>query len=172
MEYKFSFTGHEKAMANSINARPYILVKLNETLRRIGHLLTPQIKEETPKGATGGLRNSTVFQLLGRDEDQRLEIRQVRVSEGGFPYGTAVREGTRPHWPPYRALIPWVEAVLGISGKEGARVAFLVARKISRVGTEPNPYHQRVLERNTGEIQDIVENTGVSIIGHISGKGA
>lgn len=50
-------------------------------------------------------------------------------------YAMPVEGGARPHFPPVAALIPWVTRKLGLSGKEARSVAFLVARKISRVGT-------------------------------------
>jgi len=101
-------------------------------------------------------------------EDMRLEVRQSAFSPGGFPYGVAVREGTRPHFPPYRALIPWVIRKLGISNeKEAARVAYLVARKISRVGTPANPYHIHVVEENMFGMQQIVNEEMVSMLARL-----
>lgn len=60
------------------------------------------------------------------------------------PSALFIELGTAPHMPPIAAMEPWVKAVLGIrEPKEVKRVAFLVARKIAREGTEP----QRLMER-------------------------
>ena len=60
------------------------------------------------------------------------------------PSALFIELGTQPHMPPIAAMEPWVKAVLGIRDpKEVKRVAFLVARKIAREGTEP----QRPMER-------------------------
>jgi len=52
-------------------------------------------------------------------------------------YVQPVDLGTKPHFPPVEALIDWVRTKLGIANEKEARgVAFLIARKISRVGTK------------------------------------
>jgi len=50
-------------------------------------------------------------------------------------YGLYVELGTRPHFPPPRALRGWARRVLGDEGK-----AFGVARAIARRGTRPRPF--------------------------------
>lgn len=128
---------------------------LNSGLKKVGkEILVPAVKSESPRGATGNLKTKTVGQVLGRDEDMRLEIRQSAFNKQ-FPYGVAVRMGTRPHFPPYRELIPWVSAKLHPEKPE--RVAFLVARKISKVGTKANPYHEKVMEAHGAEVQSVME---------------
>ena len=145
------------ALANKFgNSRELMLASLNSTLRKTGKLLVPQIKAETPRGATNKLANSTVFQVLGRAEDMRMEIRQSAFSTDGFPYGKAVRTGTKPHFPPIDPLIPWVMKKLGVAGSEAHQVAFLVARKISKVGTKAQPYHITVFNRNSSKLKEML----------------
>jgi len=151
--------------AKFARGREFMLGAALTAFRRIGSLLVPALKAETPIGATGHLRNYTVFQVLGKAEDMKLEIRQSAASEKGFMYGVAVRQGTRPHFPPYRALIPWVIRKLGISlEKEAARVAFLVARKISKVGTKPNAYHVRVIDANYLRVVNVMHEEMASMM--------
>lgn len=153
---------------NYREGRERVFITINEALREIGHLVTPVVKRETPTGATGRLRNVTVFEVLGTSLDQRLEIRQSAFSPMGFPYGRAVRRGTVPHFPPVDALIPWVIKKLAVAPANARSVAFLVARKISRVGTKPNPYHSRVLDETMGGIQEIVNRVGRTITARLS----
>jgi len=144
-----------------------MLVAANEALRKVGRILVPALKAETPVGATSRLRNFTVFQILGRGMDMRLEIRQSAPSEDGFMYGVAVRQGTRPHFPPPRALVPWVMRKLGISGeKQALSVAYAIAVKISRVGTKANPYHERVMQQQ----RPILVQTMVRVIDDMVAK--
>ncbi len=178
MEFLWEAKGHEALIAGAHNARETVLLHLDRALRKVNKLLLPQLREVTPLGATHKLHNVTRGQVLGSAENMRLEIRQGAKSPGGYFYGIAVREGTRPHWPPssqtgkfVSVLIPWINAVLGIQGKKANSVAFLIGRKISIFGTKPNRYHQRVLEANMGRIQEIVDDEGVSITGKLSGKG-
>ena len=146
----------------------FVAARMNRMLRRVGRLLVPALKAVTPVGATHHLRNYThsrIFPLTvsPTSMNMKLEVRQSGRSDMGYFYGMAVIGGTRPHFPPYRKLIPWVEAVLGVHGKKASSVAFLVARKISRVGTAPNPYHERVLAENMGTIQGIVDQEGAAL---------
>ncbi|MBU1621822.1 MAG: hypothetical protein KKF27_20770 [Gammaproteobacteria bacterium] len=138
-------------------SREFMYIAANQALRRVGSFLVPALKAKTPIGATARLRNYTVYQVLGKTDDMRVEVRQSARSETGFFYGVAVRQGTKPHFPPYRALIPWVMKKLGIATeKEAASVAYLVARKISRVGTRANPYHRHVVEENSFRIRQLI----------------
>ncbi len=149
--------GFDELTKKYSNSREVVLGTINRMLRRMGQSLVPSVKNETPLGASHKLRNTTVFQVLGHGEEMSMEIRQSAFSPGGFPYGVAVRTGTRPHFPPYLALVPWVQKVLGVTDeKQAPRVAFLVARKISQVGTVSNPYHLRAMESTMPEIRSII----------------
>ena len=160
--------GWEELEAKFAKGKEYMYGAALTALRRIGGVLVPAIKARTPIGATSHLRNYTVFQVLGTMEDMRLEVRQSASSESGFFYGVAVRQGTRPHFPPYRALIPWVMRKLGIpTEKEAARVAYLVARKISRVGTPAQPYHEYVVEENMFGMQQIISEEMVNMVARL-----
>lgn len=146
----------------------HMFIAMNHAFRQAGALLTPQIKEETPVGASHKLRNTTVYQVLGKAVDMRMEIRQSAFSDKGFPYGVAVRAGSRPHFPPYEALIPWVRAKLHVAEERVRSVAFLVARKISRVGTKANPYHIRVFDRNVDHLKDIMKGACLEFVARIA----
>jgi hypothetical protein len=139
----------------------------HRALLRIGRLLVPMLRADSPKGATGRLRNTTGFHIQRFGSRQRLVIRQAARSQSGHFYGVSVRSGTGPHWPPVRELIPWVRAVLRVSAADAPRVAYLVARKIARRGTRPNPYHQRVFRRAQGAIRAILREEMVSVVARL-----
>lgn len=146
--------GWDELSKHFSDGREIILISLNNGLREMGRVLMPEVKKETPVGATGKLKNTTTFQIMGTAEDMRMEIRQSAF-RGDYPYGVGVRLGTRPHFPPYRALIPWVTKKLGVDSERAPTVAFLIARKISKVGTKPNPYHVRAYKSKLGELERI-----------------
>lgn len=95
-------------------------------------LLEREIKERTPVGVTSALRQSIAAQT------PRVEIGGRIVGEVGSPlsYAEPVEDGTRPHFPPLEPLQDWVVGKLGVAPEESKSIAFLVARKISMVGTE------------------------------------
>jgi hypothetical protein len=166
---EFEVIGWDELATKFKNGREYMYGAVITAFRRIGRVLVNTLKSETPVGATGHLRNYTVFQLFGKTEDLRMEVRQSAVSDDGFFYGVAVRTGTKPHFPPYKKLIPWVMRKLGISNeKEATRVAFLVARKISKVGTKSNPYHERTLNREQVTISNIMTEEMVNLLTRLS----
>jgi hypothetical protein len=147
----------EELEAKFKNSREYILGAGLTSLRRIGDMLVPALKEKTPVGATGHLRNYTVYEVIGTTEDMRLEVRQSAYSQDGYYYGVAVRGGTRPHFPPVRALLPWVIKKFGIGEeKQALKIAWAIAVKISKVGTKAQPYHIHVVEETRQSMIDIV----------------
>lgn len=129
--------------------------ELNQVLRRVGKIVTPVVKRETPVGVTKRLRNSTVFQVVGGPRNQKLEVRQSARS-GDFPYHLSVRKGSKPHFPPVEALIPWVKLKWSIPDTPAylARgAAFVLARHISLKGTKANPYDERAVRKVASAIK-------------------
>lgn len=144
---------------------------INRAFRRIGGFAVPILKRHTPTGATNKLRNLTVFSIIGGPTSQRLEIRQSARTAGGAFYGRFVREGTRPHMPPWMALLPWVRAKLAPANEKEARsMAFMVALAIKRRGTKPNPYHQRALAEMMPGVRSIMAQEKVTIIARLNGR--
>jgi hypothetical protein len=68
------------------------------------------------------------------EEDTRLTIdiwcRAAHAAYAEFGRGPGKR-------PPTSALLPWIEKVWGLSGKEAESAAFVLARKIGESGTAP-----------------------------------
>jgi len=93
-----------------------------------------EVIERTPTGvgnsATGHLRVSVASEVRGHDAD----IHGIVYSPA--EYASAVEFGTKPHFPPYKSLVDWVHFKLGVPNAEAKNVAYLVARKIARVGTK------------------------------------
>jgi len=141
------------------NSETFVKGALNKALRTIGDLLRPALKANTPR-RNGKLANSTVYQIKGSPDDQRLEVRQGARSEGGAFYGKFVREGTRPH-----TILP-KKAGGVLAFKIGNRQMF--ATKVNHPGTKPNPYHVKTLEQKHGKIQEIVSDAGVDVAAKIT----
>jgi hypothetical protein len=147
-----SITLREFGLADLISrykGSPTVLaVETNNMLRDIGRGMVPVVKRHTPTGATRRLRNGTVFTVERIGFAQRMIIRQSARSPGGAFYGEFVREGTRPHFPPIEALIPWVMAKWGLAGEAARQGAYRLALAISRRGTKANRYHDRALQES------------------------
>ncbi len=108
--------------------------------------------------ATGNLRRSIGYEI----GVTQTAIRGLVGADAH--YAPHVEFGTRPHWPPVQALIPWVEMKLGIPTPESHSVAFLVARKISRFGTKSQPFLRQAVERKQRLAMRIIQDALRSII--------
>jgi len=125
--------------------------ELLTTMTDVDLLLQGELMQQLPAGAGGaaGLRGS-----IAREE-QILGDQVLGLVSTDRPYAVYVETGTRPHavgMIGIQALIDWVEAKLGVRGKEATGVAFAIAHKIRKVGTKPNPVWQRTLEQRTAAI--------------------
>ena len=84
-----------------------------------------------PAVNTGQLRNSVAW---------RMPTMTGRTIEGGVgtnvAYALPVEFGSRPHWPPLEPIQLWVQRKLRVAPARVKSVAFLVARKIARRGTQ------------------------------------
>lgn len=63
-------------------------------------------------------------------------------------YAIFIEEGTRAHFPPVAPLERWAQRKLGAPG-----LGFVIARKIAREGTKPQPFMVPALEKNAQNIQ-------------------
>lgn len=112
-------------------------------------LLATQAEAYAPIGATGAYAGGI----------HHME----RVSESGvigmvsspMNYAEPVELGTRPHFPPIEPLIDWVIQKLGVPEKEARGVAFLVARKISKKGTDAQLVFTRALVQQAAALDAI-----------------
>ena len=74
-----------------------------------------------------------------------IESLEARAVDGngaiyGLDYTYWLQNGRAPGaMPPVSALIPWVNAKLGKSGREGVSIAWAVAKKIQKEGTNYYP---------------------------------
>jgi len=93
------------------------------------------------------------FMSLGMDATHKwLNSLEARANNGngeiwGMDYTYWLVNGRKPGvMPPVSALLPWVNAKLGITGKEALSVAFAVATKIKNEGTSYYPEGTDLLE--------------------------
>ena len=132
----------------------------NKALREIGKTYVPALKAETPK-VTGKLKNSSIFQLVGGNSSQAVEVRQgARTSSGDF-YGKFVRNGTKPH--EIRPINKGGVLVFKIGGKT------IFAKKVNHPGNKPNPYHEKAYAKVSGRIDEIIASTGQKIATDLMG---
>lgn len=118
-------------------------------------LLEREIKENTPLGANQLLRASWTHQLRGEEIGEGLGV----VGEVFSPlnYALPVELGTKPHFPPIDALRDWAEKKLGIDPTESRSVAFAIAHKIAKRGTQGAKMAERSLSAQSEQVIAIIE---------------
>ena len=122
-------------------------------------LLEREVKRLTPEGAGPIHLRDTIF--------QRTEMRgESAWGMVGTPaiYGESVEYGTRPHFPPLKPILFWVEKKLGLMGKEAKSAAFCIARAISKRGTKGQHMFQKGFEMNEARVIDILNRIPEDIV--------
>ena len=138
-------------------AQSTVLAGILLGMEMIGERGVGLVVEGTPVGATGQLAH-TVFPHLEQNADIITEI--ITNGPPADVYSSPVNDGSRPHFPPYEALIPWVIAKFGATDEKTARsIAFLIARNIARVGTIPKGMYDRAYAQLMEEAQGILERS-------------
>ncbi len=119
--------------------------------------LEREVKERTPIGATEILRGSVFSEIRGRS----FNLHGVVASPQA--YAEPVEYGTRPHWPPQGPIRLWVRRVLNVSEEDINAVAYLIARNISRKGTEGAHMFENALKDGRNTVSNIFQRAGFEI---------
>lgn len=113
------------------------LVKTEQVMNILGQRAVNRVKKMTPRGVGkgGGLMGSYryVVKHMGMSYELTIGTNQE--------YAPDVEFGTEPHDVNPDDLLLWVRRVLSIEDEsEARRAAYLIARKIKEVGTQPQPH--------------------------------
>jgi len=122
-------------------------------------LLEAAIKRITPVGAGPVHMRDTIFSRVQMDGESVWGMIATPVK-----YGQPVEYGTRPHFPPVKTIQFWVEKKLGYTGKQAKSVAFLIARAISRRGTQAREPFGRGFEEQRSQVVWILSQIPADIV--------
>lgn len=137
--------------------------ELGAGLDEASSLYTREVKEATPVGVTGLLRQSITHER--RDEGNELAARTFSP----LNYAAAVELGTRPHYPPIEPLQDWVRKKLDVTDEEDVqRIARLIQFKIGRKGTRSRDMFGATLGRLTPQLAEIVRRAHARLIDRLS----
>lgn len=123
--------------------------ELEAVLRELGEDVRQGYMDELlqhDRKATGTLLDSVTAIV-----DVQGDVYEVKLQLAD--YWKYVEEGTAPHWPPRKAILDWIKAkpVIPRPDSKGRipsqeSLAFLISRKIARVGTEGSHDLQKTLD--------------------------
>lgn len=129
--------------------------EMSRSVEEALNLLEREMKENTPTGAHGLLRESITHQLRGAALGDGAGVAGTVGSS--LNYALPVELGTKPHFPPIEPLRDWVERKLGIGPEQSRSVAFLIARKISQRGTTGARMAGRAFDAAAAQVSAIIE---------------
>ena len=114
---------------------------------------------QTPFGSRAESLSQLARSLTGEVySDGGRQVGEVFLGPPADQYGIFVEVGTRPHFPPPAAIEAWVRRRLGVTGdRQAQQLAFLIGRKISRVGTPGRFLFSRALRENEDRVLAILE---------------
>lgn len=126
-------------------------------------LLERAVKLNTPVGAGPIHLRDTIFQQVSQASGSTIGIL-------GTPavYGEPVEMGTKPHFPPIAPIQHWVEGKLGLAGAEAKSVAYLIARKISKKGTEGAKMFDKGFSGNESAVIRILNMIPMDIVREVT----
>jgi hypothetical protein len=138
--------------------RRRIADKINEAALLARTVAIKRLKQRQSGYSTGALRGTIAVRQNASASSLEAIVAAggEETQEGGFDYSLAVEFGTRPHFPPVKAVTGQTESLdiwvrrMNPSPPEGMEdasesevneaVAFLIARDISRTGTKEMPF--------------------------------
>jgi hypothetical protein len=126
----------------------YLMSEENYYIKVAQELLADYKEALMPHRVSGNLLNSLTMNVI--QDGSKFEIRLE-----GPEYGIFLENGTRPHFPPVDKILEWVriKPVLPRADAKGKlpsqeQLAFLIARKISQVGTEGTHLFDKTIEEH------------------------
>lgn len=161
--YEIDVQGMKELEAQLARNPRVVLEELEAAVTEADLLLEREVKENMPT-AHGTLRAS-VFH-----EETVGDANVIGLVGTPLNYAVPVELGTKPHFPPVDALIDWVKVKFGISSDKEARgAAFLVARKISRVGTKEQRPFGRAFQAAESQVRAIFDRASERIAARLQG---
>lgn len=133
-----------KELIKSIEKYPqlsekHVNVAINRSLIRI----QDQAKQNAPSGETQQLRQNWILKM-GRFEGS---LTSGANSRGGFQYGVAVEEGTKPHFIPITNNPTFQLWAL----RRGLN-PYAVSRSVAKKGTKANPFFKKSIDQQSANV--------------------
>jgi hypothetical protein len=111
-----------------------------------------------PAVCFGNLAGSVVPSFV-REVSMFTELIGVSPSVGADVYAAPVETGSRPHFPPASALLPWVQKKFGVDDeKKALSIAFAISKKMSQRGTQGHMMFARALETLEPMVAPVIEH--------------
>lgn len=183
-------TGFDRFAASLVTRGERAYTAIKQEALRTGQQIVADAKREVSVD-TGGLRASIVAVSSESTSEIAGAYGMISGGSGGTArtftiivgpnkhYAAYVEYGTRPHCPPFSAILDWVirkgiastKTKSGRSSKargaflEQSRAAYLIMRKIQQRGTRPHPYMRPAVDARMAEFVQRVASIQNTVLG-------
>jgi len=130
--------------------------RVNKALADSAETMLKDLRDATPVGATGQLRDGWFVKPLPRN--LQVFIRNSARSPSGFPYLLPTELGRRAAPVPIPPLDAWVQAKFGVSPPESTSIAFAISRKKARSRTPGQHFVEKTFLQRAGFITRLLSN--------------
>lgn len=147
-------------MINKSNELAKLFPNLVEVLDAYSKTLVERYRQGLTEGdhiATGNLYRSVSSEVTLDGQSFIVEFRMPL-------YGEFLEQGTKPHFPPIDAILGWIRAkrIVPRQDSQGRlptekQLAFLIARKISEVGTKKTGIYEKANELTYKEWNNYID---------------
>lgn len=117
-------------------ADPKVRSNVANQLNRLGTMTVSNMRASAPRDTSYMVNQMRA----SKASSNTLEV----IVTAGAKYTRAVDEGTKPHFPPFEALIPWAKRH-PMAGVKPEASAFLIARAISKRGSKARNFIKPVI---------------------------
>lgn len=152
-QFSYRITGVAEATGE---LKAAMLLGIAHGLEKVGLRGVQLVDQHTPVGATGNLIHG-VFAQFHQEGPVMHEV--IAVAPPAEVYAGPVETGTRPHFPPFDgSLLLWVQKKEPqLNEKQARSLAFLIARKISKKGTQGAHMFELAFQQLQQEAPGILE---------------
>lgn len=149
---KIEIKGLAELIANTGKTRTMVKPLVATTL----NLITLDIKDHAKRNAPEAFGN-----LKRSISNTVIKSKMQGIVWARRKYAIFVELGTRPHFPPIAPIYKWTKYVLHTVDKG---VAYAVANKIARVGTEPQPFMAPAVEASELYMRQMFKNLATQLL--------
>ena len=115
-----------------------------------------------------GTNNTGLLSNSGRvqETDGKDALDVGFFAKSGRGYADYVENGRRSgKMPPVDIMAQWARKKLRVPAREARSAGYLIARKIARKGTRPQPFFRPAVERNRQAIERVISEAVASVTG-------
>lgn len=161
-DLRIDFSELQRLEAQLLQAPEAVRDELSRAVTEADVMLANAAAELTPRAS--GLLQKSLYHV---EKVNGLAVEGFIGS--ALNYVAPVELGTKPHFPPLEPLIDWVKTRLQVAESEARGVAFLVARKIARKGTEGARMFEQTLDSHRGQVDEIFRRAQERILARLGG---